>query len=292
MKRSLITAILMSSTILCTNFAQAKPVDWTPYLKDMMKNCDNSKIMTLMGQIEFNENGKISSWGKFPSSLKSSIVKTSDYGTFHLKNATAFGQPLTKIYSAEEGDGESTVLTFANGNFMSLMPQFTISDGKRTEKANSKHYWVNEIIRTQQQSDDIYQHNYSDTIISSNPMNYYANNADRELMAAFVNEQHKDTEYYTDIKKQISKPFYQHQQKLLTQILKNNSKYQKQFENENHKAIETGVGNLRYYFVETYRTHNTGYELNSSEYVLALDFHKGKKTITCGSYFRGDVPTP
>lgn len=52
-------------------------------------------------------------------------------------------------------------------------------------------------------------------------MVYYANNADREMISAFVNERNTGTNYYDPtLKQQLSKNFYQYQQPLLNKFLK------------------------------------------------------------------------
>ena len=109
-------------------------------------------------------------------------------------------------------------------------------------------------------------------------MVYYANNADREMISAFVNERNTGTDYYDPtLKQQLSKNFYQYQQPLLNKFLKTNSSY------KNSKKD---------YLIETYRTHATGYEINREDSYSVLDFNKKKKTLDCTLYFRGDMPSP
>lgn len=279
MKYSLISTLLIASTILFSGAGYSKTVDWTPYVKDMANSCDDSKIMKLFYELKFDDNGKIISWGKFPKELRAGIAKVQPYHDdyyFILKDSVAFGYPLMKIFSGEIGDVQSTTLTFANDRFMSLLPTFNLSDGKRTQKIGTKHYWVNEVIRTKNPlSDDPYYHYQT---LASHNMVYYANNADREMISAFVNERNTGTNYYDPtLKQQLSKNFYQYQQPLLNKFLKTNSSY------KNSKKD---------YLIETYRTHATGYEINREDSYSVLDFNKKKKTLDCTKYFRGDMPSP
>ena len=283
MKHPLISTLLITSTILFGGTGHSKTVDWTPYVKDMTNSCDDSKIMKLFYELKFDDNGKIISWGKLPKTLKSSIAKSDGYGNFYLTNATVFGQPITQIYTSEESDGDSTILTFTNANFMSLLPKFTLSDGNRTYKAGTKHYWVNEIILAEKKANHLYTNYHHETLLNSYTPNDYKN-ADKELISMFVNEQKKQTEYYDDtLNENISKSFYKEQNKLLNQLLKTHAAYQKQFEHTNNKTINKGTGYLKNHIIKTYKTHATGYQIHDTEIVTTLVFNKAERTIGCNS---------
>ena len=283
MKQPLITALLLCSAIVISPTSHAQTADWTPYVKDMMNSCNTKKLMEMSYDMKYNNNGKIINWGKLPKTLKSSIEKSDGYGNFYLKNATVFGQPLTQIYTSEESDGDSTILTFANDGFISLLPKFTLSDGKRTYKAGTKHYWVNEIILTKQKSNHLYQNYHHEILLNSYTLNDYKN-ADKELISMFVNEQNKRTDYYDDtLNENISKSFYKEQNKLLNQLLKTHAAYQKQFEHTNNKTINKGTGYLKNHIIKTYKTHATGYQIHDTEIVTTLVFNKAERTIGCNS---------
>lgn len=136
MKKILAIAIIAVSSI-----SHAQTVaDWTPYLSDIKHNCWYPTLHKLL------QNNQL------PKSLKPSIKKRTGHFleedanlALELKNASTFGQPLTKITYV--GDIKSATLTlhFANADFMKLLPTFSVGDGQRQEKAGTKHFWVSEL---------------------------------------------------------------------------------------------------------------------------------------------------
>lgn len=119
---------LLLPFLIAPSVAQAKPIDWTPYLQSVQVNCDTSALNT-----------------PIPTALKSSVVKLDNHrklddGTYvgkkliTLKNATFLGQPLTKISLDSNGYTGKTVFYFANSKFMQLRPKFYME----TDTANGK----------------------------------------------------------------------------------------------------------------------------------------------------------
>lgn len=182
MKRSLSATILFAS-LLFTCTSHAKSTDWTPYVKGIKNNCNNDKIHSTV----FSNDNKPKTIPRAlqPSIQEKIITNTFDESigypegnivTLHLKNAVAFNQPLDKI-EIYGGQGKSHVkLYFQNTKFMSLIPQFTVSDGVRKEKAGTEHFWIHE-RETQYRSE-------TSTFVK-NHKKPYAKDADRNYWSKF-----------------------------------------------------------------------------------------------------------
>lgn len=92
--------------------------DWTPIFKPMLSGCEDVNVAT-----------------NLPSKYKVSIASKKVKGnpdneteaittTYTLKNATAFGQSLSKVEYIQEYEGRLLTLYFKNDKFMALRPQF------------------------------------------------------------------------------------------------------------------------------------------------------------------------
>ncbi|WP_435939186.1 hypothetical protein ACSF85_02480 [Moraxella bovoculi] len=282
-----------------TTVANATPIDWTPYLKEMQNSCDFRAIETMF-KPTYNEITLKPSYPRLPKSLRSSISSISQYGDLNLKNAVAFGHPIKKISPPlAVGDGSGITIEFANTKFFDLLPTFTLSDGRKTEKAGTKHYWVNEVE---------YQYFYSDDNLenfdfeSEDPIDFrveekilathvlpYKIGADREIHTAFNLEnrlayqdqssnEYQIEDYFSaetiEIKNKLNKRgFYQHQGDLLKKIVKTNLSY-----------TDSDSESSSSYRIDTYMTNPTGYEMLLGNSSVSLVFNKKAKTITCSEY--------
>lgn len=136
--------LLPLTFIVTLSVGSAYAADWTPYLSSIKHNCDVEKIhSTLLTQSFANK--------KLPQALHADLVKrtgkinpdsASGEVVLQLKNATAFGQPLTKI-SYMVGDSQAEWhFYFANDGFMKLLPTFYTGEGKHTKPAGTQHFWL------------------------------------------------------------------------------------------------------------------------------------------------------
>lgn len=129
------------TTVAISSISHAQTTaDWTPYLSDIKYNCWYPRLYELLQS------------DQLPAPLKHSIKKRIEHFleedanlVLELKNASTFGQPLTKIVYTEDIKSAELTLHFANGNFMKLLPTFSVGNGKRQEKAGTKHFWVSEL---------------------------------------------------------------------------------------------------------------------------------------------------
>ena len=113
-------AVCVASLFL-PSLSIAKTYDWTPYLKGIQANCQTPDLDK-----------------SIPTNLKPSVIKMENHrklddGTYigkrviALKNATAFGYPITKIVLDSTGYVGSTDIYFANSDFMKLRNQFYLN---------------------------------------------------------------------------------------------------------------------------------------------------------------------
>lgn len=112
---------LVFTCLFIPTLATAKTVDWSDYLVGMKADCDTYNLDKAI-----------------PANLKPSIAKIVNHrklddGTYigkrviALKNATAFGYPITKIVLDSTGYVGSTDIYFANSDFMKLRNQFYLN---------------------------------------------------------------------------------------------------------------------------------------------------------------------
>lgn len=163
--------LLAVSLLAISSLAMAKNVDWTPYLEGMQNSCafHGKEFHQAMGYTteysqEYNSDFAIGKpqKGKIPKNLQVSVINYKGTGyiakdgertediriTIGLKNATAFGQPITKItYSADPGYGghgfDKLTVYFANNDFVKLKPQFPlIIDNKKYPIGTNAYYHI------------------------------------------------------------------------------------------------------------------------------------------------------
>lgn len=263
-------ALILALSALST---PAWSADWTPYLKGMKDSCDTSSINALLFKDGTYDTSNL------PKKLRADIVKYDDDGKIILKNATAFGHPLTAITSHEDADAGGFGLTFANQKFMSILPQFSISDGKITEKAGSSNkYWVS--IGTHVVDDD----NYKYVSQESHVLPYYKG-ADSEMLFAswylkdlndkdsWLNSEPSSKKRFQATYNKLNPKFKQHQLPILQKFLK---------KQKNNPEL----------MIETYTITPTGYRIRTDQSVSELRFDKQSKTIDCVGYFYGDIILP
>lgn len=106
----------------------SQAADWTPLFKSLETNC----------QFTLRESNKV----KVPKSFVKDIVskKENDQGdsydlTMKLKNATAFGSPLTKMVVKSDTGGGEVKLFFTNTDFMKSLSNFTFKDDNGSLRA-------------------------------------------------------------------------------------------------------------------------------------------------------------
>lgn len=117
----MLKSILVVVLLMASGSAMAKSVDWTPYLKGMQESCD----INYGDLVELFGDGKKS---KMPKKLQPSVAKymlePHEKTSVQLKNATAFGQPITRIvFEHPETSYVSLTVYFANSNFTKIKPQ-------------------------------------------------------------------------------------------------------------------------------------------------------------------------
>lgn len=120
---------------LATSLLVASPAfsaDWTPVLKEMQNSCKIENI----GQI-------INKQKAMPKNLKGDIIshKTDGFGNgvITLKNATAFGYPISKIdFQLPQGGEAGLKLYFKSVDFKKVLPQFYYKVGNKTVKGDIK----------------------------------------------------------------------------------------------------------------------------------------------------------
>lgn len=114
---------ILIAGLLGVNLSAWAVVDWTPYFKGMKNECDFETLEPFI-------TGK----NKIPKKLQPSITKyiggayNNEKTDIRLKNATAFGQPITRIVieHPETAYGSLTIY-FANASFTKLKSQFTVN---------------------------------------------------------------------------------------------------------------------------------------------------------------------
>lgn len=144
----------MAVVILAGAQSATAAVDWTPYLKGMQDHCsyDSKEFWQALG---FGYPAGEPQKAKTPKALQASVSgysvkekKKLRNGDDHyldiiikLKNATAFGEPITKVHYYIGYEFYGLEVTFANNNFTRLKPRFTMTyDGKKYPVGSNK-YW-------------------------------------------------------------------------------------------------------------------------------------------------------
>lgn len=119
---------VMVAALLTISSSVWAAVDWTPYLKEMKDECDffvEDIISEALGDGNRHH---------MPKALQPSVASyshTQSTTDVRLKNAIAFGQPITRIVVGTTDDDTFTTVYFANADFVKIKPQFTVYvDGK------------------------------------------------------------------------------------------------------------------------------------------------------------------
>lgn len=126
--------------------------DWTAYIQPLQHNCNGEKLSKIIYDYKKTQ--------KFPKNLQPSIIKVTPINPFSdkkilnsnetdgfellLKNATAFGYPITKLrIVVPETEYFDYTVSFANSNFMQLLPKFfVVSNTGKKEFAGTQKLWV------------------------------------------------------------------------------------------------------------------------------------------------------
>lgn len=138
MKHLLIVIIAMSA------IAPSFGADWSNFLKGVQKGCD-------FNLDEHSLNQKLQKKSGIPQALQKDITKyTAKTGAdayksvdVQLKNATAFGKPITRIVLDNSEWGYSAIhLYFTDGNFTKIKSSFTTKVEGKTYAVGTKKAWV------------------------------------------------------------------------------------------------------------------------------------------------------
>lgn len=126
----------LKSLALATSLLVASPAfsaDWTPVLKEMQNSCKISAIEPIVDKTQ-----------PVPKSLKDDVIshKVGDKSVIALKNATAFGYPLTKIERYYTGHSYGVKLYFKSVDFNKILPKFSFKVGNQTYQAGVKKAFV------------------------------------------------------------------------------------------------------------------------------------------------------
>ncbi|UNU73391.1 hypothetical protein LU293_00290 [Moraxella nasovis] len=114
-------------------------VDWTPYLLGMTDSCNQRPLF------EVFENPRQY------KAVKSSIIKrtkksNADYHAdvyiYHLKNATAFGIPITKIEKSDHHEANYVRVYFANDSMKKLKNKFGVLVGDNIKHIGEEGMWL------------------------------------------------------------------------------------------------------------------------------------------------------
>lgn len=131
---------LLVAGMLCSQMAFS--ADWTDFLDKRFKYCiytpenaEKSDEASMEYRLAFGETG-------LPLHLQKDVVGI-DIGkdgekTFYLKNATAYGYPITKIENTFSSLNNRDIITFKQVNFNKLKPRFRFKVNGRTVVAGKK----------------------------------------------------------------------------------------------------------------------------------------------------------
>lgn len=123
-------------------FSPAFSADWTNFLKGMQNDCETYTLRE-----------KLQKKTSIPKALQTNISKyTTKAGAdgqksvdIRLKNATAFGKAITRIYlDNSEWGYRGFHVYFNDGNFNALKPKFPINVNGQTYSAGVKKAWIEE----------------------------------------------------------------------------------------------------------------------------------------------------
>ena len=170
----------------------ALAADWTPYLQGMQENCNYGDTIANI----------LTKQSAVPNALKKDVVKQSyanideftNKGMLQLKNASAFGYPISKITLDEEYDGRYLTVYFKDKNFMKLLPNFYVKLGNTKIPAGKKVAYVKSInpktlakkvaqinYKNIDKIDIMDAHKNQSILYASTPNGWYVNNFEDSL---------------------------------------------------------------------------------------------------------------
>ncbi len=129
---SILATILGFST---SSFA----ADWTNYLKSMQDSCKIASIEKSINKKSDIPKNLHSSISKY--SVKNNMFDAKD-ADIRLKNATAFGQPISRITHTISSEGRELTVYFKNNHFINLKPKFSINFDGKNHAVGSKKAWL------------------------------------------------------------------------------------------------------------------------------------------------------
>ena len=133
LKPLLITGLLSISTMAWS------AVDWTPYLQIIKDDGCEFAIMDIPQEVLGG-----GSRADIPKKLQPTIASykhTANGLDVHLKDATAFGYPITRIVARTTNNDAFLDVYFANANFTQLKSQFTTEVDGKTYTIGTKRAW-------------------------------------------------------------------------------------------------------------------------------------------------------
>ncbi|OOS06344.1 hypothetical protein SAMN02745664_10766 [Moraxella cuniculi DSM 21768] len=148
----MLKAAILTTGLLFGTAALAETIDWTPALESLKNMCNQEAIYDsdidwwTAANVPYYKDKRI-----LGSMLSPSVVKsTVRFGkqVHHLKNATAFGLPITRFELDNGGNGmlDRVEIFFANNDFLKLRSEFYAvkdrGDNAQTVYANEKQAWM------------------------------------------------------------------------------------------------------------------------------------------------------
>ncbi|TWV84743.1 hypothetical protein [Moraxella sp. VT-16-12] len=122
-------------------FSPAFSADWTGLLQGMQNDCETQTIVQ-----------KLHKKTSIPKALRGDIVKyTAKEGNYsltshvdiRLKNATAFGKSITRIYNDESQWGSHSLnVYFTDGNFANIKSKFTVTVNGQKHAVGKNKSWL------------------------------------------------------------------------------------------------------------------------------------------------------
>ena len=119
--------------------SQVMAADWTNYLKGMKEGCQIDSLRKTIQKktsIPKSLQGDIT---KYTSQKQEEVDNKVD---IRLKNATAYGQSITRISYEPEWGGSYLKVYFTNDNFTKIKPQFTVKVDNKSYAVGAKKAWL------------------------------------------------------------------------------------------------------------------------------------------------------
>lgn len=131
---------VLTATIAILGISPAFSADWTGFLQGMQNDCETQTIVQ-----------KIHKKTSIPKALQANISKyTTKAGAdgqksvdIRLKNATAFGKSITRIYNDESQWGSHSFnVYFTDGNFTNIKSKFTVTVNGQKHAVGTNKAWI------------------------------------------------------------------------------------------------------------------------------------------------------